>query len=129
MNNLPDKPVVIMGDYESIVIREFWNNHFEYSEASTSITKEKCWNFFNVLHGCHSKYHSFTSISGRIGIRSKKVKKKNKLFLATPISREGKLFFKNSETKDEDGDVDMKGENKGEDEDEEDDDGRRKKRR
>ena len=116
----------MIGDYESTVISEFWNNHFEYTDASTPITKTKCWNFFNLLHGCQSNYHSFTSISGRIGIRSKNTKKKKKLFLITPISREGKIFFKNCETtKEEDGDnMDMKGKiGEGEDEDEEEGDG------
>ena len=110
----------MIGDNESTVISDFWNNHFEFTDASTPIKKKECWNFFNTLHGCQSNYHSFTSISGRIGIRSKNMKKKKKLFLITPTSREGKLFFKNCESKEDGDDMKMKGETgEGEDEDEE----------
>ena len=30
----------MIGDYESTVISEFWNNHFEYTDASTPIKKK-----------------------------------------------------------------------------------------
>ena len=99
------------GDVESTV-KEFWNKHFVYKEVSTSIIKENCWNFFNQIHGYKINYHSFTSITGKVGIRSKTAKKKKRCYLATPITREGKKYFKDDvkEDREEDDGIDYKGE-------------------